>query len=68
MQTEVETGMFDVKVKYDMTVTIYDGAYEVNNNEISGNAQIAKEVTMPVDMTMRMVCLPAPERKPVAME
>lgn len=61
-------GVFDVKVKYDMAVTIYDGTYEVNDNQISGNAQIAKEVTMPVDMTMRMVCLPAPERKPVEME
>lgn len=61
-------GAFDVKVKYDMTATIYDGAYKVNDNQISGNAQIAKEVTMPVDMTMRMVCLPAPERKPAAME
>ena len=59
-------GVFDVKVKFDMDVTVYDGKYEVgDNNEISNDAKIAGEVVVPIDMTMRMVSMPAPERKPV---
>ena len=60
-------GKYDVKLKFQLPVWIYDGVYEETDDGSSlvDSVEPSEYWVLPVDMTMRMVCVPAPERKPV---
>ena len=66
----ISPGRYDVKLQFPLTVKVYDNVYDTTDDGhflVNDIEPVYTEDFM-VDMTMRMVCLPAPERKPVETE
>ena len=66
----ISPGRYDVKLQFPLTVKVYDNVYDTTDDghSLANDIEPAYTEDFMVDMTMRMVCLPAPERKPVEME